>query len=175
MAKKRNAKKAAPSKVQKGNSMGWIVAAIVVIVIIAYFVMKSGNQVPASTGNEPSQAPAAPGALTSATAPEMDKKCTVAIGVVPGSQVMNGDSLSVTFKDSGRVNVEGTYFEFVDASGKMIFRKNSDVVQPGATITYTVNLAEVSTELGSAVKTFIVYPIQNGLACDNQKAYVIKQ
>lgn len=181
MAKKKHAKKAAPSKVQNSNSMGWIVAAIVVIVIIAYFVMKSGNQAPANAGNEPSQAPAVPGALTTSTAPETNDKCVVAnsptgptIGIVPGTMTVNNNVVAVTFKNSGKVDISSTYFAFSDSTGKTVWKLNTDSIAVGATVEYSVDLNQVAGELGSSVNTFTAYPVMDSKACKNGAVYVIK-
>lgn len=173
MAKKKMSKKEAPSRAKKSSPMGWIVAAIVVIAIIAYFVTTSNNAPVQQNQPAPSNNAGPVGGLTKAEAPTFEKKCTVAIGIVPGTKTVTNNVVSVTFKNNGRIALEGTYFSFADASGKVVYRKNSDAVEPGKTIAYTVDLNEVATELGSAVKAFIVYPIQDGKACDNQKAIVI--
>jgi hypothetical protein len=185
MAKKKAKKSAAPSRKESGNSMGWVIAAIVVIVIIAFLVLRPGRE-GAMEKKEGAEQPTAPaGGLQQTTAPEFNKKCTVpnsptgpTIGIVPGTLNDENGVVTVTFKNNGRVAIEGTYFEFSDvkgsaASGKTIFRKNTDVVEPSKTITYTVDLNQVGTELGAAVDTFTIYPIQDGKACENSRVFVI--
>ena len=173
MAKKKHAKMAkTPARTQKSSSMGWVIAAIVVIVIIAFVVMKAGKQAPATT-TKPTEQVAPKGTLTSATAPEFQSKCLNAIGVVPGTQKVENGVLSVTFKNNGRTSVEGTYFEFADASGTKRYKKNSDSIESGESLSYTVDLNQVGTELGAAVKTFILYPVEGGKACLNQRRQII--
>lgn len=165
MAKKR-AKKA-PAR--KPSSMGWIIAAIVVLVIIAFLVMKPAKEVAVEEAEEVDE-----GALQKAVAPEFNKKCTIAGGVVPGSIERVGNVVTATYKNSAKVANEGTYFEFSDVEGDKVYRKNTEAVQPLSTITYTVDLDEVAIELGSIPKAFIIFPVQGGKACLNQPAYVIK-
>jgi hypothetical protein len=175
MAKKKAKamKREAPAKTQKSSSMGWIIAAVVVIVIIAFLVMKPGKQAP--TGPQaPTEQPTTKGTLlTESTAPEFQTKCLNAIGVVPGTQVVENGVLSVTFKNNGRSGVEGTYFEFVDAQGNKRFKRNPDAIGAGETISYQVDLNQVGAELGSSVKTFVIYPIEAGKACLNQRRQII--
>ena len=173
MAKKKQAKSAkreAPAR-SDSNLMGWIVAAIVVVVIIAFLVMNGG----VTPGKSAKKADAAPeqGALVASVAPPMEKKCTLAIGVVPGTKTVQGSNVAITFKNNGRVAMEGTYFEFSDNAGKVIYKKNADSTAAGATVTYNVDLGQVGTELGIGVKKFVIYPIQNGKACENQRNVII--
>jgi len=120
------------------------------------------------------EAPAEKGALQQAAAPEFDKKCTIAGGVPPGSKTVSDNTVVVTYRNTGRVANEGTYFEFTSADGTKNYRKNTDALAPQESIVYTVDLNSVAQELGSAVKTFAIYPIQGGKACLNQPAFVIK-
>ncbi len=164
------AKKQAPAA---PSSTGWIIAAIAVIVIIAFFVMRPGKvDVMEKKEAAPSEQ-IAPGGLAPSEAPAMEKKCTIAIGIVPGTKSVKDNVVTVTFKNNGRVEMEGTYFAFSDEAGKAVYRKNPDAVEPGKTMTYTVDLNQVATELGSAVKSFVVFPIQDGKACENQRSIVI--
>lgn len=167
MAKKKAKAIKKQSPVRESNSMGWIIAAIVVVVIIAFLVMKGGTVKTAEKAAAPAK-----GELTTSAAPEMNKKCTIAIGVVPGTKTVTGSNVAITFKNNGRVAMEGSYFEFSDGT-KSIFRKNTDTVAPGATITFKVDLGQISSELGINVRKYIVYPIQGGKACENQRNVVI--
>ncbi len=170
MAKKKASSKKAPRK-ESGNALGWIIAAVVVIVIL-YLVMRGGNQSASQTApTAPSEAGA--GKLIQSEAPAFDKKCTIAIGIVPGTKTIKDNVVTVSFKNNGRVAQEGAYFAFTDASGKVSYQKNSDTVAPGASIAYTVDLNQVATQVGAAVKSFIVYPVQGGKACENQRGIVI--
>ena len=45
---------------------------------------------------------------------------------------------------------------------------------PGAEATYSIDLNDVSSEVGIAVKSFIVLPVQNSKACLNQRMIIIK-
>lgn len=170
MAKKKHAKAAKrESPVRESNSMGWIIAAIVVVVIIAFLVMKGGT--PTKTA-EKETAPVAKGEVTASAAPPMDKKCTIAIGVVPGTKKVDGNNVAITFKNNGRTAMEGSYFEFSDGT-KSVYRKNTDTVAPGATITFKVDLGQVASELGINIRKYVVYPVQGGKACENQRNVVI--
>jgi hypothetical protein len=176
MAKKKtHAKKAAPArKEQKSSSLGWIVAAIVVIAIIAFLVMR-----PATTVPEQKTETTAPTTdktlLTESALPEFQQKCLNAIGVVPGTQTEVDGVLSVTFKNNGRTAIEGTYFEFTDADGERRFKRNSEAVQAGQTIEYSVDLNQVGTELQANVQDFILYSIEDGKACENQRRFVLNR
>lgn len=172
MAKKRkHAKKAArAAPKQKSNVVGWVIAAIVIIAIVL-LIKPSGE--PEEVIEEVVQAPE-PGTLQSAEAPDFDKKCTIAGGVVPGTKTVVGNIVTVTYKNAGRVANEGTYFEFKDTDGNIVYRKNSEAVASGATIDYTVDLDEVAVDLGSSVKTFTIFPVAGGKACLNQGSYVIR-
>lgn len=165
MAKKK-ARRAAPAK--GGNALWWIVA-IVVIILVAWFYMKPAAP---TTGT---QAAPEKGALTTSTAPEMLNYCNklLAIGVEQGTLKVVNNIATVEFKNSGKVAIEGTYFEFIDNTGKAAYKKNADNIDVGAKITYTVDLAQVGTELGSSVKTFVLYPVEGGKACKNQRRIVI--
>ncbi|MBS3115828.1 hypothetical protein J4482_04380 [Candidatus Woesearchaeota archaeon] len=170
MAKKKQAKREAPAR-SESNSMGWIVAAIVVVVIIAFLVMK-GGLTPSKSAEKPDAAPEQE-ALVASAVPPMEKKCTLAIGVVPGTKSVQGNNIAITFKNNGRVAMEGTYFEFSDKAGKVVYKKNADSVAAGATITYKVDLAQVSSEVGIGIKKFVIYPVQDGKACENQRNVII--
>jgi len=173
MAKKKHAKaakKEAPAK-SESNSMGWIIAAIVVVVIIAFLVMKGGKVTETVEKTKPAVAEKT--TLTTSVAPEFALKCLNAMGVVPGTISVKEGIMSATFKNNGRTGIEGTYFEFVDAAGKAVYKKNSDAVAAGATIAYTVDVNQVASELGSSVKTLVLYPVEGGKACKNQRRVVI--
>jgi len=175
MAKKKqmHAKKAAPKK-QEGSSLGWIIAAIVVIAVIAFLVMRPSGKTTEPT-TTPDETATVPGLFTEAAAPtNWGKKCINAIGVVPGTQTVDANNvLSVTFKNNGRTGIEGTYFEFTDAEGEKRYKKNSDAVAAGATIQYSIDLNQVGAELESEVKTFVLYSVEDGLVCENQRRIVI--
>lgn len=188
MAKKKqtHAKKAVSSK-QEGSSVWWIIAAIVVIALIAFLVMKPGKEATAQKPSQEAQKPAEKGAtITTSTAPEVNKKCMVAggvtgpaIGVVPGTQSVANNVVTATFKNNGKTNIDSSYFSFSDvvgtsATGKTVWKLNSDAIAPGETITYTVDLNQVASELGSSVDTFTIYPVMDGKACENGRNYVIK-
>ncbi|MEK6886757.1 MAG: hypothetical protein AABW88_02905 [Nanoarchaeota archaeon] len=173
MARKKQSKstkRELPAK-SDSNSMGWIVAAIVVVVIIAFLVMNGGLP-PAKSADKPTTA-SEQGSLVTSAAPPMEKKCTIAIGVVPGTKTVQGNNVAITFKNNGRVAMEGTYFEFSDKAGKVIYKKNTDSTAAGATVAYKVDLSQAGTELGIGIKKFVIYPIQNGKACENQRNVVI--
>jgi hypothetical protein len=170
MAKKKHAKKAAPAKKEKKSNLGWIIAAIVIIAIVALLVMKQGGQIfgekkaETKTTSTPEK-----GALTATSAPTMEKKCLNPIGVVPGTR---SGTLTVDFKNNGKTAIEGAYFEFTNAAGEKVYKMNSDSVQPGTVTKYTIDLNQVSSEIGTEVKDFVLYPIENGKACMNQRAFV---
>ncbi len=176
MAKKKtHAKKAAPmKKEQKSSSLGWIVAAIVVIAIIAFLVMRPTDKAMEQTAPV-TETTMEKTLLTEATLPEFQKKCLNAIGVVPGTQTETNGVLSITFKNNGRTAIEGSYFEFTDADGERRFKKNSEAVQAGQTIDYSVDLNQVGTELQASVKDFILYSIEDGKACENQRRFVLSR
>ena len=177
MAKKKtHAKKAAPArKEQKSSSLGWIVAAIVVIAIIAFLVMRPGAKVPEQTTTDTTATTTDKTLLTESALPEFQQKCLNAIGVVPGTQTETDGVLSITFKNNGRTAIEGSYFEFTDADGERRFKRNSEAVQAGQTIDYTVDLNQVGTELQAEVKDFILYSIEDGKACENQRRFVLSR
>ena len=152
--------------------MGWIVAAIVVVVIIAFLVMKGGI-VTKTIEKETAPPVVEKTTLTTSVAPEFALKCLNAMGVVPGTISVKDGVLSATFKNNGRSGIEGTYFEFVDNAGKAVYKKNADAVAAGATIAYIVDINQIASELGSSVKTFVLYPIEGGKACKNQRRVVI--
>lgn len=177
MAKKKAKSSAKPAHVRKAapqtNYVGWIVAIVVIIALIWYFT--SPGQQPTAGANQPTtnpEAAATGGKLVSAEAPAMDSKCTNAIGIVPGSKTVVNNVVTITFKNNGRTAIPGTYFSFSDGT-KTIYRKNADTVNAGATQSYTVDLNQVATDLGSSVRTFVIFPIQDGKACLNQRAVVI--
>ena len=172
MAKKKQAKakKEAPSK-RESNSMGWIIAAIVVVVIIAFVALK--NSKPVIVAEEPIVKEAEKGIVNTSPTPEMDKKCTLAIGAVPGTRSVQGDVVSITFKNNGKVAVEGAYFEFSDGEGNVAYKKNTDTIQPLGKLEYKIDLGQASIEAGIAISKFVIYPVQNGKACENQRNVVI--
>lgn len=172
-----------PTFREKGHSYWWIILVIAAIGVAVYFAML---QQPASPSvpqqkQEAVSAPSAPAEQTSAptaslyqsAAPSFDSKCAIAAGIVPGSIKREGSKLSFTFKNSGKITIEGSYFEASNLD-KKAYRQNSESLEPGKTIAYSVDLDDVSKELGVAVKSFIVLPVQNSKACLNQKLIVIK-
>lgn len=169
-AKKRHVARAAP-KSQSNNSVGWIIAIIVVIVII--FLLRGGEPEVMEEKETPDVFVEESGELSAAVAPEFGKKCTIAGGVKTGSTSQEGGVVTTTYLNNAREANEGTYFEFKDASGDAVYRKNSQAVGAKETVTYTVDLADVANELGAEVETFTIYPVQGGVACLNQPAKVI--
>ncbi len=154
----------------KNTSTGWIVAVIVIVIIAALLFSKVGKE----TTTEVSKEEAAPEGMQKAAAPAMEPKCDgIAIGIVPGTKTVSGNVVTATFKNAARTALEGTYFEFSDGVNK-IYRKNMQAVEAMGTIEYVVDLNEVAKELGSAVKTFVIYPMKDGKACSGARIYVIK-
>ncbi|MBN2420663.1 hypothetical protein JXB27_00105 [Candidatus Woesearchaeota archaeon] len=188
MTKKKQAKKAASKK--EGGALGWIIAAIVVIVILFLVVKCATKEEVTTETTAPETTATEKGGLYSTTAPEINAKCVVAgsptgptIGVVPGTQVLKDGVLSVTFKNNGKIDISSTVFEFADLTGKVvtgdvmgkaIYRQNNDAIAPGETITYNVDLDQVSQELGAKLYAFSIYPTMDGKACLNGKQFVIK-
>ena len=169
-AKKRHAARAAP-KSQSGGAVGWIIAIIVVIVII--FMLRGGEPEVVEEKEAPGEVMEEKGELSAAVAPEFGKKCTVAGGVKTGSTSQEGSVITLTYLNNAREANEGTYFEFKDAAGDVVYRKNSQAIGGKETATYTVDLADVAAELGGEVETFTIFPVQGGLACLNQPSKVI--
>ncbi len=166
---------AAPAKKEEGSSIGWIIAAIVVIVIIAFLVMKPSTQAPTQNNNA-QQAPTQVNGVQSASAPtNLINNCTATIGIIPGSFSLANNIVTVTFRNNGRVQIDGTYLQFrgVDQT-KVIYEQDNSVIAVGQTANYTVDLNALGTTLGAAVNSFVLYPIQAGNTCFNQKVVVIK-
>ncbi len=186
-----------PSLREKSHSnIGWIVGVIVLIVVIALiivFLTQSNNSAPqTSNANNPSQTatqqPAqTPAPITSASqnqsqpveqvsaasAPQMDSNCTVVIGIVPNSIAKTGPLVSAEIKNNGHVAMNGAYFEFMSGNNT-VFQSNTDVLAPGSTTTYSVNLNDVATQLGVVPTSFIILPVQDTNACLNQRMIVIQ-
>lgn len=169
-----------PSFREKEHSYWWILCVILVIGVVVYLVMQ--QPAPASTLTEQKQAAVpAPSSEASAqaapvyqsTAPLFDSKCTIAAGIVPGSIKKAGNKVTFTLKNSGKLLIEGSYFEALGLE-KKAYRKNSESVAAGKEISYSVDLDDVSKEIGVAVNSFVVLPVQNSKACLNQRMIVIK-
>ncbi|MBN2420972.1 hypothetical protein JXB27_01700 [Candidatus Woesearchaeota archaeon] len=176
-----------PRLEERQNSFGWLwlIFLFVAIGLVVLFLMqqKTGSQAPSQTVQETS-APSAsesstPGAssaqpnVAASSAPEIDRSCTAVAGIVPGTTVRDGNVITVSFKNNGKVGIEGSYFEF-SSGEKKIYKMNSEAVAIGGLVTYTVDLDDAAGELGSEVKSFVILPIQNGKACLNQRMVVIK-
>ena len=104
--------------------------------------------------------------------PPFDSKCTVVAGVIPGSVINTDNKITFTFKNNGKATIEGSYFE-ASNNGVKAYRKNTESLEPGKEITYSIDLDDVSNEVGIKVKSFVVLPVQNSKACLNQRMIVI--
>jgi len=163
----------------------WLIILFVAIGLVVVFLMqqsKTGTQTQSNVEQiaketlESSPAVSEPSTQTNveaSNAPEMNSKCTAVAGIVPGTLKKEGSKVTVSFKNNGKVGIEGSYFEFSGVD-KKAYRKNSDAVAQGETVTYTVDLDDAANELGSPVKAFVVFPIQEEKACMNQRMVVIE-
>ncbi len=158
------------------SSLIWIVVFILVVGAVYYFVTRpvaqevvqkqESNQQPSQSADNNSSP------VFKSEAPTFDTKCNVVAGVISGSLQRVGDKISFTFKNNGKVTIEGSYFEASNNDVKA-YRKNTDSLEPGKDITYSIDLDDVSKEVGVKVNSFVVLPIQNGKACLNQRMIVI--
>ncbi len=164
---------------ERSSNTGLIVGVIILVLaigLVVYFLSQPTTASSVQTVQQ--QAPVAqensvPAVVsTASSAPNVNTKCSVVAGIVPGSIKTTASTVSVTFKNNGHLPIEGSYFEF-SAGDKKSYQKNSDAVAPGKSISYTVNLDDASTALGMKVTSFVVLPIQDGQACLNQRMIVI--
>ncbi|HIH39710.1 TPA: hypothetical protein HA219_03255 [Candidatus Woesearchaeota archaeon] len=164
---------------RKRNAWKIVLAIIVVLFVVLYVayliaspkvVTQKETAAPASQGGT---SPAVEKQAFKSEAPEFDSKCTVVAGIVPGSIVNQNNKISFTFRNSGKSTIEGSYFE-ASNEAKKAYRKNMESLAPGAEATYSIDLNDVSSEVGIAVKSFIVLPVQNSKACLNQRMIIIK-
>ncbi len=166
---------------------GTVVGVVIAIILIVFIILSFTNQQPSQDvvgqqtetiiSNEPIPATeivVEKSPVVTSVAPEMKNNCDVVAGIVPGSIVTNGAVVSVTFKNNGKQPIAGSYFEF-SFEDKKAYRKNSDSLTPGQTITYEVDLEEIDLEVGSRVRSFIILPIQEDKACFNQKMIVFSE
>ena len=152
-----------------------LIVILLIIAVVYYFVTKPVVEetiVPEETSqpSETTETVASP--VFKSSAPPFDSKCTVVAGVIPGSINNVDGEISFTFKNNGKINIEGSYFEASNQEVKA-YRQNTESLEPGKEITYSIDLNDVSTEVGIAVKSFVVLPVQNGKACLNQRMIVI--
>lgn len=173
---------------EKEHSYSWIFWLLGIVVfagLILYIVylMQTPIVVPTQTTTQETTTSEQPAATTQQTAPivpsstpEFSDKCTALLGFVPGSGRFDKETktMRVMLKNNGKVSAEGTYFEFINPS-KSVFKQNQDLIEPGAEKTYDVPFTQLASELGlTSVRSFYIYPIQNGKACSNQKLVVFK-
>lgn len=158
----------------------WLIILILIIGVVVYYFVQKPAVVAQKVGKieAPTESSAVIKQETTpivlSTTPEFSEKCNALLGFVPGSGRFDKETkiLRVMLKNNGKVSAEGTYFEFINPS-KSIFKKNQDVLEPGAEKTYDVQFTQIASELGLAsVKSFYIYPIQDGKACSNQKLIV---
>jgi len=170
-----------PSLRERKKSYWWayLIGIILVLWIVLYVLyLLTPVPVPAvqkqETVQQPVQAPVQEEkAVFKSDVPPFDSKCTVTAGIVSGSIKIVDNIASFTFKNSGKIEIKGSYFEASNFE-KKAYRKNMESVAPGSEITYTVDLDDVSLEVGIQVKSFVILPIQNDNACFNQRMIVIK-
>ena len=147
---------------------------ILLIVGIVYYFMNRPvvveEQTPTTEVTQPTETAASP--VFKSEVPPFDSKCTVVAGVISGSVLNFDNKITFTFKNNGKATIEGSYFEASNEDVKA-YRKNSESLEPGKDITYSIDLNDVSTEVGIQVKSFVVLPVQNGKACMNQRMIVI--
>jgi hypothetical protein len=161
--------------VEKRSPLPWIISILIVIALIVYFIAqpKQVSQKVEEVSQPPQKAAETPaGPVFKSEAPPFDTKCTVVAGVIPGSIVNLDGKVTFTFKNNGKFTIEGSYFEASNQDIKA-YRKNSESLEPGKEITYSIDLNDVSSEVGVMVKSFVVLPIQNDNACLNQRMIVI--
>jgi cytoskeletal protein RodZ len=174
-----HAKHEAPAKKKEGSSIGWIIAAIVVIIIVAFLVMQPSSNNSAQNNNnaapsQPNMNASATTTTTASAAPAMDNNCTATIGIVPGTRSVANNVLTAMFLNNGHLDIQGTYFEFRGYNTtQVLYQLNNGVIPAGNTTTYTLDLNAVATQLGAAVRSVVLYPIQDTNACYNQKVVVI--
>lgn len=187
MAKKaKKAMKESPRAKPSGNRglvIGVVVAIVVIIALI--FLLKGGREA-APTGPTGPAAPTGPTTekkmVDLAPTPDFNSKCTsadkrtaVTLTYVPGTCVKSEGSLTFTMKNPSKTaEVEGVYFESSGSTGKKAYKLDNEVIAPGESKDYTVDLGSLSTELGETVTDLIVYPAQAGMACLNGRSIILK-
>ncbi len=180
-ASTREAPRAKPSG-NRGVVIGVIVAVIVIIILIV--LLRGKQEAIAPTGPTGPTAPTTEKKMVDlAPTPEFNSKCAsadkvtgVTLTYVPGTCKTDGGSLAFTMKNPTKsTDVEGAYFEVTSATGKKSYVVNNEIVAPGETQAYTVNLNDLAAAIGETVRDFIVYPSQAGKACLNSRSMVIKQ
>lgn len=159
----------------KPNYTGWIIAAIVVIAIIAWVMMKPAQVAPTTA---PTQEVATTGGKVAkaTSAPEELKACDLnsVIGVVTKSCVKVDGDATIPIKNSGKGAIPGMWFYVTADDGKVSYFRSSEALNVGEVKEYTLELASWSSEMGSAVKTVKILPMtSDGKACLNQQSIVI--
>lgn len=162
MAKKKSKRKAKP------NYMGWVIAAVIVIVVIILIVKTQAPEEAASTTD---QITTDGGKVAKVqTAPETET-CDINYAVgKKGPCILIGDDAKVPIKNSGKGAIPGMWFEATTAEGKSAFFKSTESVGIGEIKEYTLELQDWGAEIGSSIKSVIIYPMTTGgNACKNQQ------
>ncbi len=169
-----------PRLTERKRSIWKISLAVIVILFVALYIAYLIVSPSVVSTQQETAAPVSQGAVSTvekpmfkSEAPAFDSKCSVAAGIVPGSIVNKDNKISFTFRNSGKMTIEGSYFEASNME-KKAYRKNMESLAPGAEATYSIDLNDVSNEVGIQVKSFIVLPVQNSKACLNQRMIVIQ-
>lgn len=187
MAKKKAKQEMKPAKQQKTKSnngmiVGIVVVAIVIIALV--LLLRGGKEAATPTGPTGPTEPSVPGKRTVelAPTPDFNEKCTsadkitaVTLSYIAGSCNTADGSVSFTMKNPTKsTDVEGVYFEATSTSGRKSYVVDSEVIEPSASKTYTVNLNDLAAAIGETVTDFVVYPAQAGMACRNGRSIIIK-
>ncbi|MFC1728627.1 hypothetical protein ACFLZ7_04175 [Nanoarchaeota archaeon] len=160
MAKKKSKSKAQP------NYMGWVIAAVIVIVIII-LVMRTQEPDVAPTD----QVTTEDGKVAKVQTAPGTETCDINYAVgKKGPCTLVGSDATVPIKNSGKGIIPGMWFEATTADGKSAFFKSTESVGVGEIKDYTLELQSWGSDLGSSVKSVIVYPMtSSGAACKNQQ------
>jgi hypothetical protein len=169
-----------PPRLMERQRSRWWQWALVLILIIGLVIFFPRQSAPVTSQQETTAAPTQETTtpIESKTAfkseaPSFDSHCTVVAGVVPGSIKTVDSTVTFTFKNNGKVTIEGSYFEASNEAVKA-YRQNSDKLEPGKEVSYSIDLNSVSNEVGVQVKKFVVLPVQNSKACENQRMLVVQ-
>ncbi|MEK6886654.1 MAG: hypothetical protein AABW88_02370 [Nanoarchaeota archaeon] len=164
---------------RKNNTWKIVLVAILALLAVLYVAYLIASPKTVSTQQvtspvaQPASTPVAEKPVFKSDAPPFDSKCTVVAGVIPGSIVNQDNKVRFTFRNSGKITIEGSYFEASNVD-KKAYRKNMESLAPGAEATYSIDLNDISNEVGISVKSFVILPVQNAKACLNQRMIVIK-
>ena len=164
---------------RKGTPWGMIITILVVLVLLIALIKIFSNediqqniQQLINPEEEPTEQAVNVVETAPAFVPEFRTDCDVVAGTIPGSLVRDENTVSISFMNNGKKTIEGSYFEFSNDDVKL-YTQNNDALAPTEIKTYTVDLTEVGVKLGKRVASFVIIPIQDGKACENQQMVVL--